>query len=63
MKFTDLFIRRPILSIVVSMLIFLIGFRALMGMPVRQFQFVTSTTITVRKVYPGAVAELIKGLI
>ena len=63
MKFTDLFIRRPILSIVVSMLIFLIGFRALMGMPVRQFPFVTSTTITVRTVYPGAPAELIQGFI
>ena len=63
MKFTDLFIRRPILSIVVSMLIFLVGFRALTGMPVRQFPFITSTTINVRTVYPGAPAELIQGFI
>jgi len=63
MKFTDIFIRRPILAVVVSMLIFLVGFRALTGMPIRQFPFVTSTTINVRTIYPGAPADLIQGFI
>jgi len=36
-NFTDLFIRRPILALAVSLLIFLIGLRAMMELPVRQF--------------------------
>ncbi len=63
MIFTDLFIRRPILSVVASLLILLVGMRALTSMPVRQFPFVTNTVINVRTVYPGAPADLIQGFI
>ncbi len=63
MKFTDIFIQRPILAIVLSSLILLVGARALTDMPVRQFPMLTSTTITVRTVYPGAPSDLIQGFI
>ena len=37
MKFTDLFIRRPVLALVVSLLIFLIGLKCLLGLQIRQY--------------------------
>ena len=63
MPFTDLFIRRPILSVVVSLLILLVGLRAASELPVRQFPFVTNTVITVSTAYPGAPADLMQGFI
>ncbi len=63
MKFTDLFIRRPILAVVVSLLILLIGLRAVFDLPLRQYPLVTNTVITVSTVYPGAPAELMQGFI
>ena len=63
MQFTDLFIRRPVLSIVVSLLILLIGARALIDIPLRQFPALTNTVITVSTGYPGAPAELMQGFI
>ncbi|MSO97872.1 MAG: multidrug efflux protein [Rhodospirillaceae bacterium] len=63
MTFTDLFIRRPVLSIVVSLLILLIGLRALVDLPLRQFPELTNTVITVTTAYPGAPAELMQGFI
>jgi len=63
MSFTDLFIRRPILSIVLSLLILLVGFRALLDLPTRQFPLLTSTVITIRTAYPGAPSDLIQGFI
>jgi multidrug efflux pump len=61
--FTDLFIRRPVLSIVVSLLILLIGLRALVGLPVRQYPELKNTVITVTTTYPGATAELMQGFV
>jgi hydrophobe/amphiphile efflux-1 (HAE1) family protein len=63
MSFTDIFIRRPVLASVVSLLILLVGLAALFNLPVRQFPKLTNTTITVTTVYPGANADLIKGFI
>src|SRR5579872_7320582 len=63
MKFTDIFIRRPVLSLVVSLLILLIGLRAMTGLQIRQFPKLSNTTITVTTVYPGASPELIQGFI
>jgi multidrug efflux pump len=63
MNFTDLFIRRPILSLVVSMLILLVGLRAVFDLPLRQFPELTNTVITVSTAYPGAPAELMQGFI
>ncbi|HUC10628.1 MAG TPA: efflux RND transporter permease subunit [Stellaceae bacterium] len=61
--FTDIFIRRPVLALVVSLLILLIGLRAMLGLPIRQYPKLSNTTITVTTVYPGADPDLIQGFI
>jgi len=63
MKFTDIFIRRPVLSLVISLLILLIGGRAMYGLTIRQYPKLSNTTITVTTTYPGASPELIQGFI
>lgn len=63
MKFTDIFIKRPILSCVVSLLILIFGIAAFFKMPLRQFPDLSNTTITVITTYPGANADLVKGFI
>jgi len=63
MAFTDIFIRRPVLASVVSLLILLVGLSAAYNLPVRQYPEITKTTITITTVYPGANADLIKGFI
>ncbi|HWJ19728.1 MAG TPA: efflux RND transporter permease subunit, partial [Geobacterales bacterium] len=63
MRFTDVFIRRPVLAFVISALILLLGLRSLTTLPVRQFPLLTNTVVTVTTVYPGATAELMQGFI
>jgi multidrug efflux pump len=63
MSFTDIFIRRPVLSSVVSLLILLVGLSAAFNLPVRQYPELSNTTITITTTYPGANADLIKGFI
>ena len=63
MSFTDIFIRRPVLSSVVSLLILLIGLSAAFNLPVRQYPELSNTTITITTIYPGANADVIKGFI
>jgi multidrug efflux pump len=63
MRFTDLFVRRPVLSTVVSLLILLLGIRAALELEVRQYPKLESTTVTVSTAYPGADSELVKGFI
>src|SRR6266567_4051045 len=63
MAFTDIFIKRPVLSVVVSLLILLIGLRAAMVLPIRQYPKLSNTVINITTVYPGAAAELIQGFI
>ncbi|MBV9704854.1 MAG: efflux RND transporter permease subunit, partial [Methylobacteriaceae bacterium] len=63
MAFTDIFIRRPVLATVVSLLILLIGTMAVFRLQVRQFPELSNTTITITTTYPGANADLIKGFI
>jgi multidrug efflux pump len=61
--FTDLFIRRPVLSTVVSLLILLVGLQAASKLQIRQYPELAQTTITITTTYPGANADLIKGFI
>ncbi|MBM3525064.1 MAG: multidrug efflux protein, partial [Alphaproteobacteria bacterium] len=61
--FTDLFIHRPVLATVVSLLILLLGVQAFTALPIRQFPELTNTTITVTTTYPGATAELMQGFV
>lgn len=63
MKFTDIFIERPVLSSVISLLILILGIASYFGLSLRQFPSITSTTITVTTAYPGASANLVKGFI
>src|SRR5579872_1852636 len=63
MNFTDLFIRRPVLATVVSVLIFIFGVRAIWDLPLRQFPELENTVITITTIYPGANAQLIQGFI
>src|SRR6201984_3739147 len=57
MALTDIFIKRPVLSVVVSMLILLIGLRAGAVLPIRQYPKLSNTVVNVTTVYPGASAE------
>ena len=63
MAFTDIFIKRPVLSVVVSLLILLIGFKAATSLPIRQYPNLSNTVVTITTVYPGASADLIQGFI
>ena len=62
-SFTDIFVRRPVLASVVSLLILLGGLQAFYKLQIRQFPELSSTTITITTIYPGANADLIKGFI
>jgi multidrug efflux pump len=63
MNFTDHFIRRPVLATVVSLLIFIVGLRALDLLEVRQYPKMNNTVVTVTTAWPGASSELIKGFV
>ena len=63
MSFTDIFIRRPVLASVVSLLILLVGLSAAFNLQVRQYPELSNTTITITTAYPGANADVIKGFI
>src|SRR5258705_12251570 len=63
MKFTDIFIKRPVLALVVSLLILLIGLKAMTGLQIRQYPKLSNTTITVTTTYPGASPDLMQGFI
>jgi multidrug efflux pump len=63
MKFTDIFIHRPVLATVVSLLILLLGLRSLDLLEVRQFPLIKNTVITVTTTYPGASSDLVKGFV
>ena len=62
-SFTDLFIRRPVLATVVSLLILIAGVQAVSSLNVRQYPRSENATITVTTVYVGASANLVRGFI
>ncbi|MEZ8886158.1 multidrug efflux RND transporter permease subunit [Vibrio sp. 10N.222.54.F6] len=63
MRFTDVFIKRPVLAISISFLIALLGFQAIFKMQVREYPDMTNTIVTVTTSYYGASADLIQGFI
>lgn len=63
LKFTDIFIKRPVLSIVLSLLILLLGLRAIMDMQLRQYPKMENTVITVSTFYSGASAQLMSSFV
>jgi multidrug efflux pump len=63
LAFTDTFIRRPILAIVVSLLILLVGASAVFNLQIRQYPRMESATITVNTRLPGATQEVMQGFV
>lgn len=61
--FTDIFINRPVLATVISLLILFLGLRALLDLAVSEYPELTNTVITVTTPYPGADAGLVKGFV
>ncbi len=60
---TDLFIRHPVLAIVINLAILLIGLKSATSLPVQQFPSIEKTSITITTVYIGASAEAVQGYI
>ena len=63
MRFIDLFVRRPVIAIVVNLLIVLVGVRAATELPVQQYPRIESSSIIVTTVYVGASADSIRGFV
>ena len=63
MNITDIFIRRPVLSIIVSLVIIIAGTQAMLNLNVRQYPRSENASVTVTTVYIGANAELVRGFI
>ena len=63
MRFTDIFIRRPVLAIAANLVILIAGLRAIGTLNTRQYPRLDSSTITIKTVYVGASAELVRGFI
>src|SRR6187397_1360110 len=63
MKFTDLFIRRPVLSIVVSLVILIAGLQSIRSLSVRQYPRSDIAIVRVSTIYVGANADLVRGFI
>ncbi|MBC3863669.1 efflux RND transporter permease subunit [Undibacterium jejuense] len=63
MKFTDIFIRRPVLAMVVSMLIVVLGLRSLFSLPINQYPRTQNAVVTISTAYYGADAQTVAGFI
>ncbi len=63
MRFTDVFINKPVLALVVSLFILLLGLRAMFDLNVRQFPEIQNAVVTVTTTYIGADADLVQGFI
>lgn len=63
MKFTDIFIKRPVLAICVNLLILIAGYQAIRTLNVRQYPRSELAVVTVRTAYVGANADLVRGFI
>ena len=62
-SFTDIFIKHPVLAIVVNLMIVLAGWRALTTLPVQQYPKIESSSVIITTVYYGAGAETVRGFL
>jgi len=62
-RFTDIFVQRPVLAIVISLALVLIGIRVALDMPVLQYPKIESASLEIRTPYIGAAAEVVQGFI
>ncbi len=60
---TDIFIKRPVLALVVNLVIVLVGLRAIFLLPIQQYPKLESTSIVISTLYVGASAETIRGFL
>jgi multidrug efflux pump len=63
MKFTDLFVKRPVLAVVVNLVILIAGLQAIRALSVRQYPRSDIAVVTVTTAYVGANADLVRGFI
>ncbi len=63
MKITDLFLRRPVLALVVNLIIIIAGLQAIRSINVRQYPQSENAAVTVKTVYVGASANLVRGFV
>jgi multidrug efflux pump len=63
MRLTDVFVRRPVLAVVVNLIVVIAGLQAIRTLNVRQYPRLESATITIRTPYVGASADLVRGFI
>ena len=63
MRFTDLFIRRPVLAVVVNLVILIAGLQAIRSLSVRQYPRSDIAVVRVTTAYIGANADLVRGFI
>ena len=62
-KFTDIFIRRPVLATVISMMILVLGARAYLALPINQYPRTENAVVTVSTTYYGADPDTVAGFI
>src|ERR1700712_2870898 len=62
-SFTDLFIRRPVLAIVVNLVIVIAGLSAYRSLNTRQYPRSDNASVSIATVYVGASAELVRGFV
>ena len=62
-SFTDIFIKHPVLAVVVNLVILLVGWRSLSGLPVQQYPKIESSSVVITTVYTGASAETVRGFL
>src|SRR6201988_2843227 len=63
MKFTDLFVKRPVLAVVVNLVILIAGIQAIRSLSVRQYPRSDISVVQITTVYVGANADLVRGYI
>lgn len=61
--FTDIFIKHPVLAVVVNLMIVLVGLRALSVLPVQQYPKIESSSVVITTTYYGASAETVRGFL
>ena len=61
--FTDIFVKRPVLSLVVTLIILISGIQAIKSLTIRQYPANENASVTITTVYVGADAKLVRGFI
>ncbi|MEE8243777.1 MAG: efflux RND transporter permease subunit, partial [Pseudomonadales bacterium] len=62
-KFTDIFVRRPVLATVISLILVVLGLRAALDLPVLQYPKIESSSLVITTPYIGASAEIVQGFV